>query len=146
MFLITHLKIYVQCKWIWLDWCILFFRNLQDWRQNSNPNKPSVSFLGRVCYVCSPWRAEWWCPWRPVPVTSKHLLPTAVRATASWWRRKGTLCPDVSHLSLGLRQKPKQDELGMPVPVILHKIHVKRFWPQSGALQISIWDKWTWAH
>lgn len=34
----------------------------------------------------------------------------------------------------------------MPARVILHQIHVKRLWPQSWALQISIWDKWTWAH
>ena len=41
--------------------------------------------------------------------------------------------PDVSHLSLGLRQKKKnkQDGLGMSAHVILHKIHVERFWPQS---------------
>lgn len=54
--------------------------------------------------------------------------------------------PDVSHLSLGHEQKPKQHGLGMPAHVILHHIHVKCLWPQSWALQISIWDKWTWVH
>lgn len=39
--------------------------------------------------------------------------------------------PDVSNLSLGLRQKPEQDGLGMPAHVILQQIHVKCFWPQS---------------
>lgn len=45
-----------------------------------------------------------------------------------------------------LDKKPKQDGLGTPAHVILHQIHVKCFWPQSWALQISIWDKWTRAH
>lgn len=34
----------------------------------------------------------------------------------------------------------------MPAHVVLHQIHEERFWPQSWALQINIWDKWTWAH
>lgn len=98
--------------------------------------------LQRKWCGCSPWRAEWRRPSRPV--TSEHLLPTAVRGSASWRRRKGTLCPRrrVTSTPGPQTQHPSSMELGIPAHVILHYIHVECLWALSWALQISIWDKW----
>lgn len=61
--------------------------------------------------------------------------------------QRDTLPSPMCHIfPWAFRQKHKEDGLGMPAHVILQRIHVERLWPQSWALQISIWDNWTWAH
>lgn len=54
-------------------------------------NFPKLFFADSV--MRSPWRAECWGPWGPLLESTEHLLPTAVRAAALWWRHRGTLCP-----------------------------------------------------
>lgn len=99
--------------------------------------------LQRTWWGCSPWRAEWRRPWRPVPGTSQHLLPTAVRGSASWRRRKGTLCPRrrVTSTPGPRARNPSSVGLGVPAHVILHHIHAECLWALSWAAQISIWDE-----
>lgn len=99
--------------------------------------------LQRTRRGCSPWRAERRRPWRPVPVTSEHLLPTAVRGSASWPRRTGTLCPRrrVTSTPGPRARNPSSVGLGVPARVILHHVHAECLWALSWAVQISIWGE-----
>lgn len=107
-------------------------------------NFPKLFFADSVMW--SPWRAECWGPCRPLPESTEHLLPTAVRATASWWRHRGTLCPPQCVTSIPRPwTKPQASRMGLACLLMFFPSHgVTSLWTQSWVSQISIWDKWTW--
>lgn len=87
---------------------------------NSHNSQVSKAFLCRLCYVGGPWRAECWGPCRPLPESTEHLLPTAVRAAASWWRHRGTLCPPQCVTSIpGPWTKPQASRMGLACLLML---------------------------
>lgn len=84
-------------------------------------NFPKLFFADSVMW--SPWRAECWGPCRPLLESTEHLLPTAVRAAASWWRHRGTLCPPQCVTSIpGPWTKPQASRMGLACLLMLFPI------------------------
>lgn len=77
-------------------------------------------------------------------LTSEHLRPTAVRATASCWKCKGTLCPPQCVTSFpGPQTKTQAGWAWHACSCYFAPSISKAFLASVLALQRSIWDKWT---